>query len=118
LKQVFGQHGSVHHLNKVDQAIRGLFNAYATQIGGSSQVETHGDDMTPVDKGHSWSDWSEHTSAKRNHANSEYDRYLRDDLFPSDDDNFDILNRWKMHASKYPTLAAMVKGPCLVLVIE
>ncbi|XP_021314613.1 zinc finger BED domain-containing protein RICESLEEPER 2 [Sorghum bicolor] len=109
LKQAFGQHGSVHHLDKVDQAIRGLFNAYATQMGGSSHVETHGDDMTSVDKGHSWSDWSEHISAKRNHANSEYDRYLRDDLFPCDDDSFDILNWWKMHASKYPTLAAMAR---------
>lgn len=109
LKQAFGDYGSVHHLDKVDQTIRRLFNAYSTQMGGSSQVETHGDDMTPAGKGHSWFDWSEHTSAKRNQVNSEYDRYLRDDLFPCDDDSFDILNWWKMHASKYPTLAAMAR---------
>jgi len=38
-------------------------------MGGSSQVETHGDDMTPAVKGHSWYNWSEHTSAKRNQVN-------------------------------------------------
>jgi hypothetical protein len=107
LKQAFGEYGSVPHLDKVDQAIRRLFNAYSTQVGGSSQVETHGDDMTAVGKGHPWSDWSEHTSAKRKEENSEYDRYLRDDLFPCDDESFDILDWWKMHASKYPTLAAI-----------
>jgi hypothetical protein len=109
LKQAFGEYGSVLHLDKVDQAIRRLFNAYSTQMGGSSQVETHGDGMTPAGKGHSWSDWSEHTSAKRDQENSEYDRYLRDDLFPCDDESFDILDWWKMHASKYPTLAAMAR---------
>jgi hypothetical protein len=109
LKQAFGEYGCVHHLDKVDQAIRGLFNAYSTQMGGSSQVEIHGDDMTPAGKGHSWYDWSEHTSAKRNQVNSEYDRYLHDDLFSCDDDSFDILNWWKMHASKYRTLAAMAR---------
>ncbi|XP_066338653.1 uncharacterized protein [Miscanthus floridulus] len=41
--------------------------------------------------------------------NSEYDRYLRDDLFPCVDESLDILNWWKMHASKYPTLAAMAR---------
>jgi hypothetical protein len=76
-------------------------------VGGSSQVEAHGHDMTAVGKGHPWSDWSEHTSAKRKEENSEYDRYLRDDLFPCDDESFDILDWWKMHASKYPTLAAI-----------
>ena len=80
----------------MDQAIRGLFNPYAIQMGVSSQVETHGDDMTPIDKGHSWSDWSEHTSAKTNHANSEYDRYLHDDLFPCDDDSFKHWLPWPM----------------------
>jgi hypothetical protein len=109
LKQAFGEYGSVLHLDKVDQAIRRLFNAYSTQMGGSSQVETHGDGMTPAGKGHSWSDWSEHTSAKRDQENSEYDRYLRDDLFPCDDESFDILDWWKMHASKYPTFAAMTR---------
>jgi hypothetical protein len=57
LKQAFGEYGSVLHLDKVDQAIRRLFNAYSAQMGGSSQVETHGDDVTTVGKGHSWSDW-------------------------------------------------------------
>jgi hypothetical protein len=109
LKQAFGEYGSVPHLDKVDQAIRRLFNAYSAQMGGSSQVENHGDDMTAVGKGHSWSDWSEHTSAKRKEENSEYDRYLRDDLFPCDDESFDILDWWKMHTSKYPTLAAIAR---------
>nr|AWA44754.1 putative transposase [Saccharum officinarum] len=91
LKQEFGEHGSVPHLDKLDQTIRRLFNAYSTQMGGSSQVETHGDDMTVVGKGHSWSDWSEHTSAKRKEENSEYDRLV---------ENARI---------EYPTLAAIAR---------
>jgi hypothetical protein len=39
----------------------------------------------------------------------ELDRYYRDDLFPCDDDSFDILHRWKMHAPKYPILACMAR---------
>ena len=50
------------------------------------------------EKVHSWSDWSQHMSYWNNQVTGELDRYYRDDLFPCDDDSFDILHWWKMHA--------------------
>ena len=44
-----------------------------------------------------------------NQVTGELDRYYRDDLFPCDDDSFDILHWWKMHAPKYPILASMAR---------
>jgi len=48
-------------------------------------------------------------SYRSNQVTGEHDRYYRDDLFPCDDDSFDILHWWKMHASKYPILACMAR---------
>ena len=48
-------------------------------------------------------------SYRSNQVTGELDRYYRDDLFPCDDDSFDILYWWKMHAPKYPILASMAR---------
>ena len=48
-------------------------------------------------------------SYRSNQVTRELDRYYRDDLFPCDDDSFDILHRWKMYAPKYPILACMAR---------
>jgi len=48
-------------------------------------------------------------SYRSNQVTGELDRYYRADLFPCDDDSFDILHWWKMHAPKYPILTSMAR---------
>lgn len=130
LNQAFQEYGG-YHIAKVDEALRSLFAGYSSQIEDNANHFTQGNGNVAAQKSKPWSDWSHHMSAQKNqskpwsdwshHMNeqknpvtSELDRYLRDDLFPCDDDDFDILHWWKMHSSKYPTLARMA---CDVLAV-
>ena len=72
------------------------------------QSSTQGNGTASSLKGH-WADWSTHVSAESNQVTGELDRYLHDDLFPCDDDSFDILHWWKMHTTKYPIVARMAR---------
>jgi hypothetical protein len=109
LKQAFGGTATVH-INKVDEAIRSLFNGYSSEIRGDKSNSAEADDSVTSIKGcSSWSDWSSHVRAQSNQRTGELDRYLRDDLFPCNDGGFDILYWWKMHATKYPTLSRMAR---------
>jgi len=107
LKQAFGDTASVH-IAKVDRAVRSLFNGYSSETGDSFQSSTQGNGTASSLKGH-WADWSTHVSAESNQVTGELDRYLHDDLFPCDDDSFDILHWWKMHTTKYPIVARMAQ---------
>ena len=109
LKKAFGETAGMH-IARVDDAIRSLFNAYSAEMGDSSNCSARGNDnATSVKGGHSWSDWSNHMNAQRNPASGELERYLLDELFLCDDDTFDILHWWKMHATKYPVLAHIAR---------
>jgi len=78
-------------------------------MGESSNSAAQEGEITSSGKVHSWSDWSQHMSYRSNQVTGELDRYYRADLFSCDDDSFDILHWWKMHASKYPILASMAR---------
>ncbi|KAK3129774.1 hypothetical protein QOZ80_6BG0484490 [Eleusine coracana subsp. coracana] len=56
-----------------------------------------------------WSDWSQHLKVQKQQGTSELDRYLQDELFPCEDDCFDILHWWKMHSPQCPTMARMAR---------
>lgn len=108
LKQVYGNHASIH-IDKVDKAIRSLFSGYSSHIGHTFSSSSQENATVTVTNSASWSDWSQHTSGQSSRETSELDRYLQDDLFPCDDDNFDILHWWKMHATKYPIVARIAR---------
>ena len=78
-------------------------------MGESFNSAAQEGEITSSGKVHSWSDWSQHMSYRSNQVTGELDRYYRDDLFPCDDNSFDILHWWKMHAPKYPILASMAR---------
>jgi len=96
-------------VDKVDKAIRSLYNGYLSEMGESFNCSAQGVEIVSSKKVHLWSDWSQHMSYWNNQVTGELDRYYRDDLFPCDDDSFDILHWWKMHAPKYPILACMAR---------
>ncbi|CAN6170815.1 unnamed protein product [Urochloa humidicola] len=78
-------------------------------MGESSNYSSQRSENGTSVKSHSWSDWSNHMSAQRNQFTGELDRYLHDDLFPCDDEDFDILYWWRMHASQYPIVSRMAR---------
>ncbi|CAN6170814.1 unnamed protein product, partial [Urochloa humidicola] len=96
-------------LPSVPQALRSLYNGYASEMGESSNYSSQRSENGTSVKSHSWSDWSNHMSAQRNQFTGELDRYLHDDLFPCDDEDFDILYWWRMHASQYPIVSRMAR---------
>ncbi|WVZ53546.1 hypothetical protein U9M48_004472 [Paspalum notatum var. saurae] len=106
LQQAYGNHAGVH-IAKVDKAIRSLFSGYSSHMGDTFSSSTQENQQVAVPKSHSWSDWRQHTIGRSNQGTSELDKYLQEDLFPCDDDDFDILHWWKMHTTKYPTVPCM-----------
>ena len=56
-----------------------------------------------------WSDWRHHLSIQGKQTVSELDRYLQDELFPCEGEDFDILHWWKMHSAKYPIMARIAR---------
>ena len=78
-------------------------------MGESFNSAAQEGEITSSGKVHSWSDWSQHMSYRSNQVTGELDRYYRADLFPCDDDSFNILHWWKMHAPKYLILASMAR---------
>jgi hypothetical protein len=56
-----------------------------------------------------WADWEHHLMAQRRDAmKNELEVYLQDDLFPRQK-NFDIVQWWIMHCTKYPILSCMAR---------
>jgi hypothetical protein len=108
LNKAFGDTSSVH-IDKVDKAIKSLYNGYSSEMGESFNYSAQEGEIVSSEKVHSWSDWSQHMSYRCNQVMGELDRYYCDDLFPCNDDSFDILHWWKMHAPKYPILACMAR---------
>ncbi|CAL5077025.1 unnamed protein product [Urochloa decumbens] len=100
LRQAFGDDADFH-INRVDTALSDLFSAYSSPTEDTSDQQSG----TSSRQDCLWSDWSHHLSVQRKQGTNELDRYLQDDLFPCDEDDFDILHWWKMHSPMYPTLA-------------
>ncbi|CAO2185199.1 unnamed protein product [Urochloa humidicola] len=108
MKKAFGD-TAIAQISKIDEAVRALFSGYSSEMADDTATSTHANDNATLGKGSSWSDWSKHISTQRKQVTGELDRYLCDDLFPCDEDDFDVLYWWKMHTSKYPILARMAR---------
>jgi len=107
LKQAYGE-STGDHIAKVDKTLRNLFNGYSSEMRNTTSA-AQGNETSTVGKSNSWSDWFQHISVRNNQVSSELDRYLHDDLFPCNDESFDILHWWKIHASQYPVVACMAR---------
>ena len=59
-------------------------------------------------------DWDQHLNKKQRQTASELARYLEEDTFTRTDD-FNILQWWRLHSSKYPILSYIARG---VLVVQ
>ena len=53
-------------------------------------------------------DWDQHLSMKQRQPANELDRYLEEEPFPRKED-FDILQWWSLHSSKYPVLSCIAR---------
>ena len=61
LNKAFGETASVH-IDKVDKAIRSLYNGYSSEMGESFNCSAQGGEIASTEKIHSWSDRSQHMS--------------------------------------------------------
>jgi hypothetical protein len=107
LKRAFGTK-SASYLSDIREALRELFNEYCNHI---DQPNGAASSITTFDAGDSDSleDWDRHLNEQASSKiSSELDSYFEDGLVPRKDD-FDILNWWMCHTTKYPTLATIAQ---------
>ncbi|XP_015651013.1 zinc finger BED domain-containing protein RICESLEEPER 2-like isoform X1 [Oryza sativa Japonica Group] len=110
LKRAFGAEAA-KYVAAVREIIRELFHEYCGPVDKgvhTSNNEARDVEMDGFDSD-SLEDWDQHLSAQsRSQRLSELDNYLEDGLVPRKDD-FDILNWWMIHSTKYPTLSVMAQ---------
>jgi hypothetical protein len=104
LKQAFGSNAT-EHVSKVEETLNGLFKEYSSQMSNSLNESSQGEYNDEVGTEHNnLSDWDKHLSNKQRQPTNELETYLKEDLFPRRDD-FNILEWWALHSSKYPVLS-------------
>lgn len=104
LEQAYGSDVG-DHLGKVKAALDSLFKEYSPP-NQSTQGETF-DDIV-MEETNPLADWDHHLSKKKSRPTNELDRYLQEETFPRKDD-FDILQWWSIHSSKYPVLSRIAR---------
>jgi hypothetical protein len=107
LKRAFGTK-SASYLSDIRETLRELFNEYCNHIdqpnGAASSITTF-----DAEDSDSLEDWDQHLNEQASSKiSSELDCYFEDGLVPRKDD-FDILNWWMCHTTKYPTLATIAQ---------
>jgi hypothetical protein len=104
----FGSKGPLYAA-KVKSTVNDLFSAYSTQRLDSNSNCQPQSNVESIDEDNPWADWEQHLMAQRRNAvKNELEVYLQDDLFPRQK-NFDVLQWWMMHSTKYPTLSCMAR---------
>jgi hypothetical protein len=108
LKQAFGSNAT-EHVSKVEATLNGLFKEYSSQMSNSSNESSQGEYNDEVGMEHNnLADWDKHLSNKQRQPTNELETYLKEDLFPRRDD-FNILEWWALHSSKYPVLSRIAR---------
>uniref|UniRef100_J3N883 HAT C-terminal dimerisation domain-containing protein n=1 Tax=Oryza brachyantha TaxID=4533 RepID=J3N883_ORYBR len=106
LKQGLERMEADEYLKKIETTIRELFTEYSSKMGnleGSDVVDLIVDGSNP------WSDWGKHVNAHKRSREKELDKYLEEEVVSIGDDDFDILQYWKIFSTKYPVLAQMAR---------
>ncbi|XP_015692327.1 zinc finger BED domain-containing protein RICESLEEPER 1-like isoform X2 [Oryza brachyantha] len=107
LKRAFGT-DSASYLSVIRETVRELFNEYCNSLNQTIAVVSNSEAFG-ADDGDSLEDWDRHLHEQASsQLSSELDDYLEDGLVPRKDD-FDILNWWMTHTTKYPTLATIAR---------
>ncbi|XP_066348195.1 zinc finger BED domain-containing protein RICESLEEPER 2-like isoform X1 [Miscanthus floridulus] len=107
LKRAFGLQ-SASYLSDIHETLQELFNEYCSSVD-QPNGRVPKSEAFDIDYSDSFEDWDQHLNEQASRQKStELDNYLEDGLVPRKDD-FDILNWWMCHATKYPTLAAIVQ---------
>jgi hypothetical protein len=107
LKRAFGLQ-SASYLSDIRETLQELFNEYCSSVD-QPNGRVPKSEAFDIDYSDSFEDWDQHLNEQASRQKStELDNYLEDGLVPRKDD-FDILNWWMCHATKYPTLAAIVQ---------
>ncbi|BAT16279.1 Os12g0204000 [Oryza sativa Japonica Group] len=95
----FGTEAAADYISKVTQNITKLYSDYVEDHGSAMNVVAVSS-TDPLQQA-----WDEHC---RGEAQTDLDRYLKDELVHDPTSGFDILNWWKVHGSVlYPTVALM-----------
>ncbi|XP_062226841.1 zinc finger BED domain-containing protein RICESLEEPER 2-like [Phragmites australis] len=107
LKRAFGTN-SANFLSDIRETVRELFNEYCNSMDHLSGDASNGEAFDAVDND-SLEDWDQHLNEQASsQISTELDNYFEDGLVPRKDD-FDILNWWMCHTTKYPTLATIAQ---------
>ncbi|XP_062185009.1 zinc finger BED domain-containing protein RICESLEEPER 2-like [Phragmites australis] len=107
LKRAFGTN-SASCLSAIRETIRELFNEYCNSMDQPNGDASSTEAFDAVDND-SLEDWDQHLNEQAsNQISTELDNYFEDGLVPRKDD-FDILNWWMCHTTKYPTLATIAQ---------
>ena len=109
LQQAYGS-DAADHLVKVKAALESLFKVYSSQMSMLVSESTQGENTYEVflEKNNPLADWDQHLSMKQRQPTNELDRYLEEEPFPRKED-FDILQWWSLHSSKYPVLSRIAR---------
>ncbi|CAN6361465.1 unnamed protein product [Urochloa humidicola] len=103
----FGDKGPTY-TTKVKSTINDMFSAYSScTLDFSSNCEQQSNVQT-TNEDNPWADWEQHLATQRSAVKTELEVYLQDDVFPLQK-NFDILQWWMMHSTKYPILSCMAR---------
>jgi len=107
LKRAFGLQ-SASYLSDIRETLQELFNEYCSSVD-QPNGRVPKSEVFDIDDSDSFEDWDQHLNEQAcRQKSTELDNYLEEGLVPRKDD-FDILNWWMCHATKYPTLAAIVQ---------
>ncbi|CAL5025308.1 unnamed protein product [Urochloa decumbens] len=107
LKRAFGLK-SESYLSDIRGTLQELFHEYCSSVDQPNGVATESEAFD-ADFNDSLDDWDQHLNEQASSQKStELDNYLEDGLVPRKDD-FDILNWWMCHTTKYPRLAAIAQ---------
>ncbi|TVU05632.1 hypothetical protein EJB05_48801 [Eragrostis curvula] len=109
LKKGFGNMAGAY-FSKIEQTFRELFKEYSPQTIGSvcNNTKSNSKDVIIVDENDPWADWGQIQNVQQSKTIDELEQYLSEETVPVTA-SFNILEHWKVYASKYPTLARMAR---------
>lgn len=109
LKQAFGPDVE-RHLLAVKEVLDNLFEEYSSQMTDALDESAPRQNFDEVvnEENYPLADWDQHLNKKQRQTASELARYLEEDTFTRTED-FNILQWWHLHSSKYPILSCIAR---------
>ncbi|KAL3503069.1 hypothetical protein ACH5RR_037518 [Cinchona calisaya] len=110
--QIYGS-DAMGHIKQVSDGIGGLFNEYTVSSSSLDQDTALPDGTLPTasngtrDRLRGFDKFLHETSISQSSI-SDLDKYLEEPVFPRNND-FNILNWWKVHTPRYPILSMMAR---------